>query len=490
MPINRILGIDFGRRSQQQDITQAQRNRLDDPLKRRQSGTQTVTEIDPPSMEHVRPSIAAITHIKGSSKSRDGRKESKDRSGSRDVRSGPGSPRAMSFQKPVKLAMVVESPPAMFFNVATASSSGYLLSGRLQVTPQSGDVVMDSITMYLEATTSTKKPVEHRCRECATQVSDLYEWNFFQKPKTFKSLNGTQDLPFSHLIPGHLPATTHGQIGSIDYSLHVRARSSDGQETEFRRDLPIGRALMPGNDKNSVRVFPPTNLNLHVTLPSVIHPIGSFPVQCRMTGIVTKRDDTQNRWRLRKLTWRIEEIETVVSPACPKHGAKLGGEGKGMQHEAHRDLGAAEIRNGFKTDFADNMVEGEFEASCNLTNVREGGRAQCDVDSPNGLKISHILVLELVIAEEWASNKKPQSATPTGAARVLRTQFNLCVTERQGMGIAWNDEEPPLYEDVEPGPPLYLPDSPPHYAADLTTMEDYTGDLHELGEDIGELRLE
>ena len=367
----------------------------------------------------------------------------------------------------------MESPPVMFYD-APAVSSGALLSGRLKVTPLAGDVVMESIIMFLEATVTTKKPVADRCRECASQISDLYEWDFFRNhAKTFKLSEGMQELPFSHLIPGHLPATIHGQIGTIDYSLHVRAKTSDGVETEFRRDLPIRRALRPGNDKNSVRVFPPTNLTLHVTLPPVVHPLGGFPIQCRMTGITTKRDDTQTRWRLRKLTWRIEEHETMVSPTCAKHASKLGGEGKGIKTESRRDVGSQELRQGFKTDFQDGQVELEFQAACNPSLS-----PQCSVDSPNGLKISHSLIMELVIAEEWAPNKKPTQATPTGAARVLRTQFNLTLTDRLGMGIAWDDEMPPMYEDV--------PDSPPHYIK-TTRVEEYVGD--DLHDDVEAMRI-
>lgn len=95
------------------------------------------------------------------------------------------------------------------------------------------------------------------------------------------------------------------------------------------------------------------------------------------------------------------------------------------------------------------------------------------------MKISHSLIMELVIAEEWAPNKKPLQATPTGAARVLRTQFNLNLTERQGMGIAWDDEMPPMYEDV--------PASPPGYKNTSTVVADYEGD--DLHEDVEHLQL-
>ena len=69
-----------------------------------------------------------------------------------------------------------------------------------------------------------------------------------------------------------------------------------------------------------------------------------------------------------------------------------------------------------------------------------------------------LVVIEMVVAEEWAPLKKLSQATPTGAARVLRTQFHLVLTERSGMGISWDEEQPPLYEDVPASPPTYITD--------------------------------
>jgi hypothetical protein len=432
------------------------------------------------NMDHPkRPStLAGIAKLGG------GSDKNKDRSGSKDKHAvkEPRSPAVQ--QKPVKLGMYMESPPALFHGTPS-QSAGVLMSGRLQVTPNIDEATLNSVTMWLECTTHTKRPVQDRCRECQSKVEDLYQWHFFTQPKVFKAENGMQELPFSHLIPGSIPATTHGQMGTIDYSLHVRAQASDGQEIEFRRELVFQRALLPGNDKTSIRIFPPTNLNLNVTLPNVIHPIGEFPVQCKMTGIATLKNDTQVRWRLRKLLWKIEESETMISPACAKHANKVGGEGKGIQHENTREVGKDDLKQGWKTDFSDGVIEGEFMAS-----VDPSTKAQCDMEAKSGLKISHNLILELVIAEEWSSNKKPNSATPTGAARVLRTQFNLNVTERAGMGLSWEDEMPPMYEDVDAAPPTFqdAPDSPPHYQTLHTTITEYEGD--DLHYDIDDLTLD
>ncbi|WPG99523.1 Hypothetical protein R9X50_00233800 [Acrodontium crateriforme] len=444
----RIFGIDLRRASPQPD----------QPLRNKNNSISSlIPDSRRSSMEHLkRPTLSLAKRLPSHDR--------KDRSLSKD-KHAKDAPRSPLVPAPIKLNMLMESPPALFIDPPN-QSTGALISGRLQVTCNLPEVTLTSIIMYLEATTTIKRPVHERCRECATTINDLYEWKFFSKPKHFTASEGMQELPFSHLIPGHLPSTTHGQLGTIEYSLHVRAMSSDGRETEFRRDLPIHRALRPGNDKNSVRIFPPTNLALHVTLPNIIHQIGEFPVQCRMTGIASKREDTQTRWRLRKLTWRIEESEEMISPACSKHANKVGGEGKGVKHESKREIGHDELKQGWKTDFDQGQVEGEFMAS-----IDSSTNPQCSVEAQNGLKISHNIVLELVIAEEWAPNKKPHQATPTGAARVLRTQFNLNVAARSGMGIAWDDEQPPMYDDV--------PASPPHYQNNLTELADYSGeDLH------------
>ena len=119
--------------------------------------------------------------------------------------------------------------PQVFFIGPPQHSTGALLSGRLQITPQAGDVTLENITMYLGCKTTTKRPVENKCRDCMSSESDLFDWKFLSKAKTFKAQDGMAELPFSHLLPGHLPATTHGQLGSLDYSLHVKARTVDGQ---------------------------------------------------------------------------------------------------------------------------------------------------------------------------------------------------------------------------------------------------------------------
>ena len=70
----------------------------------------------------------------------------------------------------------------------------------------------------------------------------------------------------------------------------------------------------------------------------------------------------------------------------------------------------------------------------------------------------------MVLAEEQVMGKNMKFSSLTGVARVLKMKFGVILTERSGMGISWDEEQPPVYEDV--------PVSPPGYAA----LEEYSGE--------------
>ncbi|MCJ1258426.1 hypothetical protein MMC24_006259 [Lignoscripta atroalba] len=383
---------------------------------------------------------------------------------------GKSSPK-MAPTKAATLNIGMESPPLVFYGTP-AQSTGALLSGLLILNVIEHEVRLQTLEMELQVRVTTKKPVSKDCPSCTTKVSDLFKWNFLTEATVYKK--GTHSFPFSYLLPGNLPATTHGQLGVVDYFLFTKATTSLSDTITFERALKLQRALMPGSDRTSIRVFPPTNLTANVVLPPVIHPIGAFPVQLRMVGVVEKDagKDHQRRWRIRKMNWRIEEHSKIISPACPKHAHKVGGEGKGILHQDTRTIGEEDLKDGWKTDF--DVHGGEIDMEFNAS-INSGLYPLCDVDSPTGLTVTHNLVVELIVAEEYCPNKNTRLATPTGAARVLRMSFTLVVTERSGLGISWDEEQPPIYDDV--------PASPPGYAR----MEDYTGepllyeDLNRMG---------
>ncbi|KAI9371776.1 hypothetical protein BJX61DRAFT_9992 [Aspergillus egyptiacus] len=380
-----------------------------------------------------------------------------------------------------KLDVIVESPPLICYGTP-ANSTGALFSGRLRVTvPEvAGVATLDKFDMRLVIKRTSKKPVSRDCANCASRTEELTNWNFLTEPRPLKA--GDHDFPFSYLFPGNLPASCNGSLGKIEYFLEAHAHNVNGENYNFKMPLEMRRAILPGNDKTSIRIFPPTNLTGRIVLPSVVHPIGTFPVQMTLSGVLDKGDETQTRWRLRKMMWRIEEHQKIVSTACAKHAHKIGGEGKGVLHQETRIIGHNEEKDGWKSDFdtAGGEISMEFEASINPT-----ANPVCDMEASGGLESKHNLVIELIVAEEFCPNRNTRLITPTGAARVLRMQFNLHVTERSGLGISWDEEMPPVYEDVPASPPGYT------IADGSSTMEDYRGSpLPYTEEDGGLERME
>lgn len=373
-----------------------------------------------------------------------------------------GSPKnspKLAPAKSAKLAIDMESPPLVFYG-NTSHSTGALLSGQLLLTVTDPEIKLQTLQMILAARVTNKRPITKDCPNCQAKDTELFIWNFLTEPTHYKA--GMHTFPFSYLLPGHLPATSHGELGLIDYVLDARADCVMSDTITVSRTLTVQRAL-PGSDKTSIRIFPPTNLNVRVVMPSTIHPIGGVPVQMSMTGLIDNGFQiAQKRWRIRRLNWKIEENNRIISPACPKHTNKVGGENKGILHEDSRTIGGEDLKDGWKTDFdtQGGEITLEFTAA-----VRPNSRAVCDVDSPSGLTVNHSLILEIIVVEELTGGKYTRGAIPTGSARVLRMQFKVTLTERAGMGISWDEEMPPMYEDV--------PSSPPCYAA----MEDFVGDL-------------
>lgn len=375
-------------------------------------------------------------------------------------------------QEPASLNITIESPPLVFYG-STSTSSGALLSGRLSidVLPFKKQVEFTSLDMALNAIITTKKPVAKDCHACSNRSNALNTWNFLSAPKTFGEGRDSQ-LPFSFLLPGHLPATTNCCLGSVEYRLEAKGRTSQSQEITLIHPLKIGRAFVPGPDRTPVRVFPPTNLTAHMILPPIIHPIGVYSLQLTLSGIVNKDDHVQTRWRLRKLTWRIEEHTSMISPACSNHIRKIGGDGKALKHQDERTIGCGEVKGGWKTVFDTNEGEITLVFDAQLSPSRH---PTCDMDSPAGLNIKHNLVIELIVAEEYCPTQNSSVITLTGSARVLRMQYPIVVSERAGMGISWDEETPPIYTDVPASPPMYGRTTTNACTVTTATMEDYDG---------------
>jgi arrestin-related trafficking adapter 1 len=369
---------------------------------------------------------------------------------------------------PASLDWKVESPPIIFYGDAE-NSSGALVSGQLFLTIKEDVLDVESFTGTLHIHVHQKRPFTAHCHECTNQYTELHKWTFLQQPTPLN--RGEHSYPFSVLMHGHLPSSMDTPLMSIVYEFKAEAvlkpaagSLSPAPIIRFERHLDVKRSLVASDlPHHSVRIFPPTNIKASVHYPQVIYPTGSNTFSLRLDGIAKHNQgvNTIEFWKLKKLMWRLEETIKTVAPACDKHvprdpkdpqGAQAAPK-KGVQRVETRVIGEKTLFSGWKSDYSsmgDSSVEIELEYM-----LGKHARYLCDMKSRDGSEVSHQLMVEMVVSQEWAPANKLNYVTQTGIGRILRMHFCSMLTERGGIGISWDNESPPIYQDVPPSPPSY-----------------------------------
>ncbi|RKF72398.1 Uncharacterized protein C1F12.05 [Golovinomyces cichoracearum] len=370
------------------------------------------------------------------------------------------------------LDVEMESPPLMLYG-PTTTSSGALFSGQLILHIMSETLVIESLNMSLGMDVTRKKPSHTHFSENAKQRTVLESWPFLHGP--IKLRKGKHKFPFSWILPGNLPASTKGSLFTIEYDLYAVLSLHGAEVVTLSKILDVKRAIIPSEEpRKSIRIFPPTNLTAYCELPSVIHPFGVCWVSVRIDGCVREDAETKilRQWKLKRLHWHLDETQKVFSPDTRKNSTKSlakDEESKGATHTDVRVVGEDCYRMGWKTDFSMSSGRVEMEFPCS---IRPGVQPLCDMKTEDIAEVSHSLVIEMVVIEEIVfTTRIPIESIATGAARVLRMHFNVIVTERSGLGISWDEEQPPLYENVPASPPKYGYSSP--YQED--SIPDYEG---------------
>lgn len=298
-----------------------------------------------------------------------------------------------------RLSIKLESPPIMLYGHAN-ESSGSILSGvltlevldslknslrktnmnNLALSPVnsaasslSGDVMLDSVSLQLVQTFHMTKPfipssnLIASCKLCSIRKNILAEWDVSLSKCVFSL--GSYAYPFSHLLPGLLTASS--KLGDPSSSTYIRyellaTAKSFNNEVSVVLPLEILRSILRGPDKNSLRVFPPTEVVTSAVLPGVMYPKSTLPIELRMENIVN--ESRTRRWRMRKLLWKLEESTQVRAYACKQHQSKLASitSNQKLQQEA-KALRGESGRKGFRGGFdTSNRISGMHHLTVQL----------------------------------------------------------------------------------------------------------------------------
>ncbi|KAK8057810.1 hypothetical protein PG996_011747 [Apiospora saccharicola] len=329
----------------------------------------------------------------------------------------------------------IESPPVVLHGDAE-NSTGALVSGQLLLAVKDVAFEVESFEARLHIHVIQKRPYQHHCPECINQKTELKNWKFLADPAALDQR--LHEFPFSVLLEGHLPASTDNPVVTVKYEFTAEVKPKHGPSLKLAKTINVKRAL------------PVPELPHH----SVIHPIGSNKLQLRLEGIVKTNADvnTVEYWKLKRLSWKLEEHLNTVAPACVKHSPSAknpeateeqAAKNKGIKRSESRTIGSADLSSGWKSDYTPNgSVEMEVEYQCNTHS-----KSVCDTKSHDGTEVTHQLVVEMVVVQEYAPINQPKHVTPTGVARILRMHFGTTLTERGGLGVSWDNEAPPIYKD-------------------------------------------
>lgn len=369
----------------------------------------------------------------------------------------------------------IESPPIIFHGTCE-DSTGAIVSGQIFLDIKDDVVEIDSFKANLAIHTTYKRPCQSHCADCQNKITELQAWVFLDHAT--KLHRGKHAFPFSALLNGELPASTNTPLVSITYEFKAVAqvsRHATGTtmpiQLKFDRTLLVKRSVPePLFPHHSVRVFPPTNIKASADYISVVHPTSTNRLTLKLDGLMTHNEKvkTVDLWKLKKVTWKLEETIKTVAPACERHAPAAGtvGDVKGTARNEVRVIGEKQLHEGWKSDYTghDGSVDMELDYSVSQARNHAGElKYACDTKTADGTEVSHSLLLELIVSKEYAPEGKADQATPTGTGRILRMHFGVVLTEHSGLGVSWDNESPPIYEDVPPSPPAYPLESPVDY---------------------------
>lgn len=272
-------------------------------------------------------------------------------------------------KQPILITVAIESPPITLYG-NPADSSGAFFSGTLildifldgntkdkQIKPVTSTgapdpsaslepmmsvsklsqaqlaqdyIILKKVSLYLIQTVKYGKPFVpdsntlQSCPNCTKKITELAHWDILSK-KTAFAKGSSHSCPFSYVIPGSIPPTTilSNFNTSIKYELiclatYVDPKTGKDQLINLAQPIKIHRSILREQDRNSTRIFPPTDVTSTAVIPNVVYPRSSFPVEIRMDHVSTPK----RRWRMRKLNWRLEECVCVKTNHCQQHDEK------------------------------------------------------------------------------------------------------------------------------------------------------------------------
>jgi hypothetical protein len=332
---------------------------------------------------------------------------------------------------------------------------GAILSGRMRLNINlASTAVLARLDMRLMAETAFQKPFFVDCSECAQQILEVGRWSVIEG--AVMVFRESSYFPFDYHLPENLPQTTHSTLGSIDYYIEAMGVFATGETVKVKQPIQINRASNPRRDRIVKRLFLPTALASEIIIPSIIYAQGKASVSLQLNGLDTEYKS--HKWRMHKVTWRLEEKVTFPSLACKRHRVRGRKDDKTVLHENTRVLNSGEINRGWKSrSTGSNQNDIPDEVALNFEfGVPEAAQTWCSsLKSATGVLILHTLVIDISVREAPISHLEDQNRKKSqNGVRVLRVSLDIKIADTRKADVSEDEEPPPIY-DAQGCPPDY-----------------------------------
>jgi hypothetical protein len=173
----------------------------------------------------------------------------------------------------------------------------------------------------------------------------------------------------------------------------------------FQNQVVVKRSLTGTTISDAYIAFPPTGIRASVEYGTILYPTGTHRITLKLDRLLDYDETTKTvtLWRVKWISWQLNEKIKTFSPSCQKHKLDRGVELMriGSTRVDERSLGGKDLHQDWKCTYEGLTGIAEAEFGYVLQGCDES-RYVCDEKTLDGSEITHSLKIDITVHKEHA----------------------------------------------------------------------------------------
>ncbi|KAJ3545856.1 hypothetical protein NM208_g2299 [Fusarium decemcellulare] len=298
-----------------------------------------------------------------------------------------------------------------------------------------------------------KRPRRKACSSCIDKQTELNRCTIISEPRTLAQGKHSFDVSFT--IPSQLPASMDNPLVAVEYELDAQVSLSEGAPIVSKRPFGVQRLRKAEDDRGVHHYdFNSSKIKTTLSLNRVVSPGGSNMVHIRLDNIASRTDVGFEVWKLKKVTWMVEEAVSMAFPTRSRKSIASNHDEDSQEVKHHSEthvLGEKTYTQGWREEEDGSGSYATFDFDYNLSITGLEGYA---CDEQVGPHVNHALKIELLLEKHFVVPENPWVVSPARAATTLRMTRPIVVADILEASEAYL-MAPPAYNSYEERPPVY-----------------------------------